>query len=218
MACVAAAMQLAGCVPIPYRSTDDLPNVVPHLPAPFRDTADELLVLPLMRKYSSGDLKTSAVTWHLNPGLLRPSELAVLQGRLASTKTGMGILVISMGGIGGLTLSETRSWLDELCLISQDGQAVSLTPPLNRDPKEAPWVVRWKGAVSRTWRTYVIQLLVDADSDKGHPFFSDTESACLSRPSASFHRFQVDRSDNERKRVVEFLNRIPVTDDAGPSH
>ncbi|HSD59718.1 MAG TPA: hypothetical protein VLC55_02580 [Burkholderiales bacterium] len=203
-AIVAPVLSLAGC--FPYFVTEELPDFERSLPVEYRSPRDTAV---LALRLSESIFFVRSVLPGASPGRhVFEEPLFVTAGRLGALRDSLkrnnvGLVSVGITGTSAL-ISGTK--LRELCLVYADGRIVSLAPPEYGD-KTRIWREQTAGMVDAGWRNRL------ANEVSGRPVMTGFDRTPV-RPFAACFVATADAaiswSGEERRRVVEFLMKLPA--------
>jgi hypothetical protein len=135
---VALAIALSGCVPIPvpYSSSEPVPDLSSRLPADLLKRSEETLVLTQStKKHDSLAVELSSQSpsdrgpkYVIDAYFPRANELRTLNQRLTrSSESGVALLMISPMYGGSANMSHSTTSLDRICVVVRDGRAITMS-------------------------------------------------------------------------------------------
>lgn len=186
---------ISGCIVLPYPTASQaLPELGPYIPEDLGKRDDEVLVLihsyTMVPSTKHWDAAISA------PVFIKGKNLPSLMESL-KLESGYGVFVgVLLGGGGGFHW-ERRTRLQALCVITADGEEIGLTPASGQ------WLVTRKQRLSPAERDAIVSGLRTGAQNFGWPCDIGYE-------------VNVDWPEPERVRVLEFLDRMPVSGEKKP--
>lgn len=186
---------VSGCIVLPYPTASQaLPELGPYLPEDLGKRDDEVLVLihsyTMIPRTKHGDATIGAPVFIKGknlPSLMESREL----------ESGYGVFVGVLLGGGAAFHWEKRTRLQALCVITADGEEFALTPVSGQ------WSVTRKERLSPAERDAIVSGLRTGAGNFGWPCDIGYE-------------VKVDWPEPERVRVIEFLERMPVSGERKP--
>jgi len=203
-AIAAMVLPLAGC--FPYFVTEEVPDFERSLPVEYRSPRDTAV---LALRLSESIFFLRSVLPGVSPGRYVFEEpLFVTAGRLGALRESLkrnnvGLVNVGITGTSAL-ISGTK--LRELCLVYADGRIVSLSPPEYGD-KTRVWRQQSAGMADAGWRNRLVNeisgrpVMTGFDRTPEKPF-----AACFVATADA----AIEWSGEERRRVVEFLMKLPA--------
>lgn len=205
----AAVLPLSGC--FPYFVTEEMPDFERSLPVEYRSSTDTAV---LALRLSESIVFVRSVLPGASPGRYVFEEpLFATAGRLGALRESLKRSNVGLVGVGitGTTALISGTKLRELCLVYADGRIVSLAPPEYGDQTRI-WRQQSAGMADAGWRNRLVNevsgrpVMTGFDRTPEKPF-----AACFVATADA----AIAWSGEERRRVVEFLMKLPAESGRG---
>jgi hypothetical protein len=175
---------LLGCVPIPYGSSEPVPELTPRFPADVLERSDDMLLLTQTTDTGWRDPKNV-----IDASFVKGYQLKTINEHL-TLRSNLMLGLVTLGYGGDVPISNTV--LDRICVLVPDGRAITLAFGSGSDQIQA---------LDPNRRRAIVAALSGSDP---HPF------EVVDGPCGVMGATNWNRNARSRSRIAEYIAALPV--------